>query len=181
MTCIVGYVDRENSKVYMGADSAAICDCSKTIRKDVKLFRNGDFIIGCTKSYRMIQLLQYSFKPPEIKKEIHEYMCTDFVNAIRECFKDGGFMEKTQQDSESGGLFLVGYKDRLFKIEDDFQVGERVDRFDAIGSGGDFALGALYVLPNLKGRSIEENLITALEVAEYLSFGVESPFTILHT
>ena len=66
MTCIVGIVDKLNNNVIMGADSAASSASIIVSRKDVKMFRKGDFIIGCTTSYRMIQLLQYSLQLPEI-------------------------------------------------------------------------------------------------------------------
>ena len=45
MTCIVGYIDKV---AYIGGDSAASGGDSVNIRKDPKVFRNGDFIFGCT-------------------------------------------------------------------------------------------------------------------------------------
>lgn len=93
MTCIVGYLDKKTKKVTIGGDSAGSSSNRVTIRKDVKVFKNDDFVIGCTSSFRMIQLLRFSFKPPEIKlKDIYEYMCTDFINVVRNCFKDGGYI-----------------------------------------------------------------------------------------
>lgn len=178
MTCIVGYIDKKNKKVIMGGDSAAIAGLDLTIRKDNKVFNNGDFVIGCTSSFRMIQLLQYSFKPPEIKtKNIHQYMCTDFINEVRKCFQEGGFLQKYTDGDEKGGTFLVGYKNKLFKIDNDFQVAENINGYDSIGCGDDYALGSLYIL-NKTSKSPIDIVLLALNTASYFSAGVSKPFII---
>jgi hypothetical protein len=38
MTCIVGYIDRQNKKIYMGGDSASVGGNTLRIRKDPKVF-----------------------------------------------------------------------------------------------------------------------------------------------
>lgn len=48
MTCIVGYFDKKTKKVTIGGDSAGVSGLHITIRKDPKVFRVGEFIIGCT-------------------------------------------------------------------------------------------------------------------------------------
>lgn len=180
MTCIVGYLDKKTNKVTIGADSAGVGGYDISIRKDVKVFRNKDFIIGCTSSFRMIQLLRFKFKPPYINdKEIYEYMCTDFVDGVRQCFKDGGFIKK-QCDVESGGQFLIAYKDRLFAIHDDFQVAENINSIDAVGCGADYALGAILVLDTLD-LSTNDKITRALEYTAFLSAGVAAPFNLLTT
>lgn len=179
MTCIVGIIDKENDKVLIGGDSVGYKDNHLASRKDQKVFRVGEFVIGFTSSYRMANLLQYSFKPPKIKtKNIHKYMCTDFVNALKECFRDGGYIGVYDSGGERGGTFLVGYKNRLFKIEEDFQVGERSDGFDSCGCGEDYAVASMY---NTEGQHIKNRIIKALETAEYFSDGVRGPFKILST
>lgn len=181
MTCIVGFVDKEQKKVFIGGDSAASAGNSVAIRKDTKVFNNKGFVIGCTSSFRMIQLLRFSFVPPEIGfKDIYEYMCTDFINAVRSCFKDGGYLQKYIDGDEKGGTFLVAYKDRLFNIGDDFQVAENLNGIDAVGCGADFALGSLYTLSN-QNISTESKVIKALEAAEFLALGVCRPFVLLNT
>jgi len=181
MTCIVGIVDEKNNKVIIGGDSAASAGSGIQIRKDVKVFKNKNFVIGCTSSFRMIQLLQFSFVPPDVvEKDIFEYMCTDFINAVRKCFKNGGFLQKYTDGDEKGGTFLVGYKNRLFKIDHDFQVAENLNGMDACGCGEEFALGALLALKNLNS-SKDGKILRALEVAELLSSGVAGPFVIEST
>ena len=60
MTCIVGMLNK--GKVIIGADSAGVSGLDVQIRKDPKVFITGEFVIGCTTSFRMIELLQFSLK-----------------------------------------------------------------------------------------------------------------------
>lgn len=174
MTCIVGFVDKNNKKVVIGGDSAGINGLDITIRKDEKVFKNGDFVIGCTSSYRMIQLLRFSFKPPKVyDKEVYEYMCTDFINGVRKCFEEGGYLQKYSDGDEKGGTFLVAYEDRLFKIEGDFQVGEATQGYASCGCGESFALGSIY---NTVEKNPKKIVLDALKCAENFSGGVRRPF-----
>mgnify|MGYP000915226807 FL=1 len=176
MTCIVGMIDRKSNKVIIGGDSLSSTNIFISSRKDTKVFKKGSFVIGCTSSFRMIQLLRFSLVLPEInKKDIYEYMCTDFIDAVRECFSKGGFLQKEQTGEETGGQFLVGYEDRLFIIDNDFQVGETYDEFNSVGCGSDFALGCIYLLRDKK-IPIENKIRQALEAAEHFSPFVKQPF-----
>ena len=171
MTCIVGLVD--DGKVYIGGDSAGVGGYDLTVRADKKVFRNGDFVMGFTSSFRMGNLLQHTLEPPRRHPDddIHKYMVSDFVDAVRACLKKGGYATK-QNESETGGTFLVGYEGRLFTIHDDYQVGEGLDNFAACGCGESFALGSLYTS---KG-SPRSRVLQALSAAERFSAGVRSPF-----
>lgn len=181
MTCIVGIVDEKSGMVVIGGDSASSNEYKVLIRKDEKVFKNGKFLFGCSSSYRMIQLLRYSFTPPLIGElDIDTYMRTRFINEVRACFKKGGYLQSEKRGDELGGFFLVGYEDRLFKIEDDFQVGENLFKYDAIGSGQDFALGALHAL-STRSAPARLKISRALEAAQCFALGVEAPFVILTT
>lgn len=182
MTCIVGYIDQETKEVIIGADSAGVSGLDITVRKDKKVFRVGDFVIGCTSSFRMLQLLNFSFKPPKnYEKEVYEYMCTDFVDAVRDCFKKGGYLQKFKDGDEKGGFFIVGYKGRLFTIQCDFQVSETLRGYDAIGCGDLYALGSIYTscTSNKQEKDKEKLVLKALKTASYFSAGVCEPFHII--
>lgn len=179
MTCIVGLV--ADDKVYIGGDSAGSNSWQLTVRKEAKVFRNGDFLIGASGSFRMIQLLQYAFKPPVYEKPLEHnddylscYMATSFIDAVRECFKSGGFAKK-EAEQESGGTFLVGFQGKLFCIQDDYHVGEALCKYSAIGDGEDVALGVLYAT---SGFNPHDRVDVALRAAEYHCTSVSAPFTI---
>lgn len=174
MTCIVGVI--HNGKVTIGGDSAGVSGLDVTKRKDVKVFKNGDFVMGFTSSFRMGQLLHYSLNPPKIKRnqDIMEYMVNNFVPSVKQCLKDGGY-GKSGGDGDRGGTFLVGFKGRLFRIDNDFQVGESYEDYDAVGCGESYAKGCLFGNSHLPP---EDRIIQALSAAEYMSGGVMAPFVL---
>ena len=183
MTCIVGMID--NGKVWIGGDSASGNGLDVTVRKDTKVFKNSDFLIGYTSSFRMGQLLRFKFNPPIYYAEQHnndpyQYMCTDFIDSIRKCLKDGGYTT-IENNEEFGGVFLVGFQGRLFHIESDFQVGEAIAKYNAVGCGAKYAKGSLYSSWNFHDNKIygpDEIIREALLAAENFSGGVRSPFNI---
>ena len=173
MTCIAAVV--EGDRVFMGGDSAASDGCDLVVRADQKVFRNGPMLMGFAGSFRMGQLLRYSFTPPKHarRKDVHRYMVTDFVDAVRDCLKKGGFAQRLNEVEAIDGLFVVGYLGRLFTVDTDYQVGEAMDGFAAVGSGSSIASGALYVT---SGVSARKRIRNALEAAERYSAGVRRPF-----
>lgn len=177
MTCIIGFVKK--GTVYMGADSAGASGWNIKIRKDPKIFKKGKFIIGYTTSFRMGQLIRFKMKIPRQPKGIaeYEYMCTLFVDSLRDCFKKGGYV-KIENNVEKGGDFLVGYKGKLYHVSEDFQVGEVAYPFNAVGCGSEYALGALISIHSLTAAGPELIIKNALKAAEEFSNGVRGPFVI---
>ena len=119
MTCIVGLV--HEGRVWMGADSAGVSGYQLQTRTDAKVFVHDNMVIGFTSSFRMGQLLHYAFTPPPraLGVDLHHYMVVDFIDAVRECLRDGGYARK-EDEQEQGGNFLVGYAGQLFVIEHDY-------------------------------------------------------------
>ena len=173
MTCIAGLI--HDGAVYLGADSASCASWDITVRADAKVFANGPYILGFTTSWRMGQLLRYAFTPPPPESaDLHAFMCTAFIDGLRQCLKDGGWAEK-DKDREAGGQFLVGIGRRLFIVSSDYQVGEPADPYAAVGCGASVALGALHATER-RGMKPEKRLGAALEAAERFSNGVRGPF-----
>lgn len=174
MTCIIA-VESEG-KVYMGGDSAAAAGWDMSVIDFKKVFRNGDFLVGYTTSFRMGQLLEHELTVPkqETESDMH-YMITKFVPAVRELFKSAGFT-KVDSNQESGGLFLVGYKGKAYRVDDNFQVLHCVGGLYAIGCGSAYALGSLAT--NVS-KNVEAKIMTALEVAGNFSNGVCSPYYVV--
>jgi ATP-dependent protease HslVU (ClpYQ) peptidase subunit len=174
MTCIVAL--KQDNKVWMGADSAGVGGSSLHVRVDPKIYRVGTMLIGFTTSFRMGQLLGYKLKMPDHdpRHDIARYMATDFIDACRNCLKDGGFAKK-ESEVEIGGTFLVAYSGRIFQISSDYQVGERTDPYNAVGCGEDIALGSLYTSSGII-LDPKERIMKALEAAATYSSSVRAPF-----
>lgn len=178
MTCIIGFVDKD--RVIIGGDSAGCTNNEISIRKDVKVFRKEDFLFGCSGSFRTTQLVRFCLEIPKIKKDIFEYLCIDFVNNLRKCLNENGNGRKYPEGDEKGPYFLIGYKNRLFGIESDYQVAENINGIYCIGSGSEYAHGAMEVLKDLD-ISAEEKVRKALEASAIYSPGVAGPFIIENT
>jgi ATP-dependent protease HslVU (ClpYQ) peptidase subunit len=180
MTCIVAIA--QNGTVYMGSDHAASDDKSGWVmsRKEPKCFKVGQYGIAFTDSFRMGQILQYSWTPPKYtptktNSGLDKFMRTKFIDSVKAAFKDHGFGDIGGTDEDTGGIFIVGLEGRIFVVDEDFHVGENVVNYMAEGSGGMFALGALHATKNQKNPKMRLKL--ALEAASEFSMSVAPPFT----
>lgn len=185
MTCIVGMVDR--GTVYIGGDSASVAGWTSRVTRLPKVFRRGPFLIGYTTSFRMGQLLQHMLQVP-LQKERDgaaaalghanmRFMVTTFAESVRQLLKERG-VAKIEANAESGGQFLVGYRGHLYSVQQDFQVNEMADGFDAVGSGAEYALGAMAAMRGVSRASLPPaaRLRRALGVSAHFNMAVSPPF-----
>lgn len=177
MTCIVGLVDK--GVVYMGGDSAVSCGSTVDIMTDSKVFKRGPYLIGVSGSIRVSNVIRYQVKlpaPPDNNRELTAFMSTKFADALRDALKVSGCKEDRSgiEEFESGAI-LVGVKGRLFWVCRDFSTLEMGGGCDAIGSGANWAMGALFAT---KGKSPKIRIKVALEAAARYCATVAGPFTI---
>jgi len=174
MTAIVGIADGQ--QVWLGGDSAGVSGFNRTIRADSKVFVSGAMVFGFTSSFRMGQLLRYKLEAPRYHPDddAMTYLCGDWIDAVRATLKGGGFASVTA-GVEQGGKFLIGFKGKLYCVESDFQIGESVDQFHAVGCGDSYALGSLHATKTTKASPVDR-IERALEAAAYFSAGVAPPF-----
>ena len=172
MTCIVGLVHR--GTVYIGGDSASVQGWTSRITRLPKVFRRGPFLIGYTTSFRMGQLLQFGLEPrvQAAGEDDMRFMVTEVAERVRLLLKERG-VAKVESNAETGGQFLVGYRSRLYSVMSDFQVNEMADGYDAVGSGAEYALGALRAMT---GASPQARVRRALDVSAHFSMAVCPPF-----
>jgi ATP-dependent protease HslVU (ClpYQ) peptidase subunit len=181
MTCIVAIA--QNGTVYMGSDHAASDDKTGWIvsRKEPKCFKVGQYGIAFTDSFRMGQILQYSWTPPKYtptktNSGLDKFMRTKFIDSVKQAFKDNGYGSiGSSSEEDTGGIFIIGVEGRLFTMDEDFHVGEAVVNYMAEGSGGQIALGALHATKNQKNPKLR--LKAALEAATEFNMSVAAPYT----
>lgn len=176
MTCIVAY--KKDGVVYMGGDSAGVSGIDVRIRRDEKVFKNGQSVFGFTSSFRMGNILRYQFTMPDHPEELSDdaYMNTIFIDAIIKILHEHKY---AREDSNTvrGGVFLVGYHGDIWLIDSDFQVGKVKDNYDSVGCGMYYALGCLYNCD--KNDDPKKIVKDALKTAAYFSGGVSAPFNIV--
>lgn len=149
MTCVIG-LERDN-KVWIGSDSAMTGQWHSTgIVGEPKVFSNGELLMGFCGAFRFGQLLQYSLVVPDRdpRKSDMEWLVNDYIDAVREMLTEKGFLHKgdEKEDSIPGSDYLLGYKGKLYYVEENFQVIQIKNDYQATGAGSDLALGALYTL-----------------------------------
>lgn len=180
MTCIIGLV--EGNTVYMGGDTLAsdMVGSHVVTRKDDKVFFNEEFLIGFCGSYRVGQLLRYAFVPPDVpsKKEDMAYMVTDFIDAWRAVQKEKGSLKKADEEESHPSSFIVGWRGRLYVVEEDFDVGQPADEYYAVGGGAQLAFGSLHSTRDMQ-LSPTQRIVMALDAAAAYNASVRAPYTIL--
>lgn len=186
MTCIVGFIDRENDCVWMGADSLGSNGYTKSIHNQPKLFRYSVFknvLMGSTTTFRHIDLLKYSETLfPEIdwykKTDIdHKYMVTKFIPNLINLFDTG---IKHTDVKDHGASFIIGIKNKLYEIQTDYSVVVPEIGFCSVGSGEDVAMGSLFTTQSMDIPAVDR-IKLALEAAESRCCGVQRPFLIMNT
>lgn len=178
MTCIASWIEPDGT-IYMGAESAGTNSAfHQTIRADQKLGSYRDMLMGFCGSYRMGQLLAHGLSvPPQVEAEDdYTYLVTAFIAGVRNTFRAGGWL-LSDKGVEQGGTFLVARRGRLFNVQSDFQVGEAVDNYAAVGSGGNFALGTFYSDKNKEMPPVAR-IISALDSACHFNAACKGPYVI---
>jgi hypothetical protein len=175
VTCIVGLIATE--AVYIGADSLGSGNGVKQVYTTPKLvtlevFEKKDLSltkinvgIGYTTSYRMGDILRYHFTPPpiEIDEDENQYLVKDFIPELIKCFDEHSFA-KTKEGTKSGGNFLVAIRGRLFHVQEDFSILEPRCGYTAVGSGQEFAMGALFAFSRVQATP-EKAVVNSIRAA----------------
>lgn len=180
MTCIVGLID--DARVYIGGDRLATTDGGRKFhRTDEKVWKKGpDMIFGAAGGGRGIQLLAYGSAIPPLKvgQDLKEYLTLDFVDAVKSALHQGGDLEVEDGIEVANIHFILGYDGRLFTFYGSFAFEEVMEKYTAVGSGAEFALGSLYATEDSDLTS-EERIEMALEAAEYFNAFVKGPYDIV--
>lgn len=173
MTCIVGILD-DDGTIYMGGDSAATGDdYGQDLCMD-KVFLSDEFIFGYAGSGRFCQLVKFSFDPPPITEPLDSYMCSAWLDALRDCLRSGGHLEKKDNREWVDGKLLIGVRGHLFQFQEDLECAEYRLPYAAVGCAYQLALGSLF---STKGRP-RQRIMTALEAAERFCGAVRRPFCV---
>lgn len=178
MTCVIGYKTEEG--IWIGADSAGTTEWgSQTLRADQKVFSRNGFTMGFCGSYRMGQVLRYNLVATQQPEGVgdYEYMVTTFVEDVRRVLKRAGYSH-IKNNVETGGQFIVAYRDGLYEVEDDYQVGISSRSYVCIGSGTDIASGAMSVLTEHE-ITPDKAIRRALKAAADHDAYVAAPFKVL--
>lgn len=156
MTCVAGIIWRDGT-VYMWSDKKGSIGDDVGLYKRWKIFQKEDMLIWFCGSFRLGQVIEVMWNPPErtdnTRNRAYEYIVEEAVQSLIELLREKELLEygkwKTHAKLSDDTNLLIGYKWRLFQVEDDFSVLQREEDFNAIGSG---SAAAMATLKTLKGQ-----------------------------
>jgi ATP-dependent protease HslVU (ClpYQ) peptidase subunit len=171
MTCVVGLIT--DSGLMFGADSLVTTESgSKITLLDKKVFVKNNMIFGFCGDLRFGQLIKHRFNPPSPgrNKDIELFIHTKFIPDLQKFFMDLGFSKL-----EPGSFdLMVGVHRSIFTVSDDLAVVETPARYQAIGSGADYALGVMYATKSISSPT--QRITLALEASSQFCQTVSKPF-----
>lgn len=114
MTCVCGIA--ESGRIHLGGDAIAVGGYSMHVRTTPKVFASGPFVIGCASSFRAADVVRYKFSPPlpHPTDDLHCYMATVFVDALRDALKTNGVQSVENSVEEVEMSMLIGVGGQLF-------------------------------------------------------------------
>lgn len=143
---VVGYdsrVTEDNQKIY-------------SLPKDnSKLVKNGNYLLGVAGDMRAINLMAYVFKPPAIAPSVYgakldKFMSAVFIPELKKCFEDASYSKDGDQDSQ----LMVVVNGTIYEIGNDYAWAHDDSGIYAIGTGGDYAMGALLATLETRKRTL---------------------------
>lgn len=146
-----------------------------------KCFHVGDYIIGVAGDFRAVNILTFSFDPPSAEKmrgvALDRFMQTTFLPSLRACYEAENYAPK----EGDGASLLVVVNGTVYEVGEDYSFLRDEKGLYAIGSGGSYALGALYALEDgtRKVGEARERVQAALDVASALDMGTSAESAVL--
>ena len=166
--------------VYMGADSAATAGNHQRILEIGKIFKPAgeQYLVGTVGNLRYAQILECVVSWPGVPgnaTEAFAFVVQYVVPALRQGLRDSGMMQYEQgaEVAPDGSSCLVGFAGLVFEVDPLLSVSPTVG-YSAIGSGSQYAMGAMAVLP--EKLKPEKRLQQALEAAAAYDIYTSAPF-----
>lgn len=188
-TCIIAWTN--GNKTIMASDSASNAGDHITILKQPKFhcfrhLRNPDLIIGYAGRMRSGQVLldlHLEELPDDEHPDPMTYIYFVVVPHMRMILRESGLtIAEDEEEFTKDSVFLIAYRGKIFEIGPDFCILESADDFIAIGSGTDYALGAMTATKNLAPNiSPKETVEQGMLAAAKYSSAVRPPFFFIET
>lgn len=175
MTTIVGVQNADGCVI---ASDSRVAEGGKvyTHPEMVKAVERGNYIVAGAGDYRALQVVLHGWNPPMVtakaKQNLYEFVINKVAPSLKATLLEAGidFGKSTDNDDKFELQLIIGINGTLFELDSDFAVAMNDTGLYAIGSGGDYALGALHA-----GVSV----LDAMRIAAINNNGTSAPFHIL--
>ena len=152
--------------------------------------KNGQYLLGAAGDVRAINILAYAFDPPKaadlVGIRLDRFMTSKFVPALRACFEDHGYAAReTKEQATHGSVVLAIVNGSIYEIGEDYAWVRDTTGIYSFGSGGDYALGAMYAkhgedIAALNVAEVQRLVRESLHIAAKLDPGSGPPFHVMH-
>lgn len=194
MTTIVAI--QGNGFALVGADSR-ICDMDEsgyvsmttTLRgSSAKIASNGKYLLGAAGDVRAINILHHAFVPPPppasaMGLKLDKFFTTKFIPALRECFEQQGYASPLRDNSthiaEQSSTILVVVNSTIYVVNEDYSWANERSGIYALGTGAQYALGALHGRKGKKeytATKARSEILLALQVTSRFDPHTGPPF-----
>lgn len=177
MTCVLAA--RTEYFIYMGADRGLFNTDSGDVSLcgDAKIWKYDNVLVGGAGETKILQKLQYNidYKTVYAKwkttlRSSEQALAQTFIPMV-----DDVIGSLTEDFS-----ILLGIGDELFILEENLAIVKLKNKYEAIGSGGDYAVGAIQALEPYNGK-IENKIKKALQISSQYNVFVREPFDVMRS
>lgn len=140
---------RGSSWVLVACDSVVVAEGERkyVLPEDTaKVFWNGSYLMGIAGDLRVINVLQHVFEPPDASRirgtRLDKFMVSSFIPALRTCMEENLGSSKNFAEC----YLLVVVNKVAYEIGNNYEIIRDEIGIHAVGTGAQFALGALYAL-----------------------------------
>lgn len=174
MTIIIGLEDKETGSVWMGGDSAVTTwPNSVDVLREGKIFNIADIMLfGSAGTLRNAQIIKHSlmFRHQFSEESDMDYLVNGVAESIREILREKGASRIEANIESNVNSWLLGYRGKIYEIDDSYAVVNSARGLTAIGSGRDYAMASMLALKEYEPDPRKRILKTLKLVAELDSY-----------
>lgn len=140
-----------------------------------KIEKIGDYLLGNSGDFRSGNILHNAFKPPACKpaltgKKLDDFFTATFIPALRGCFDMYGYSTPSTNDvathlAHQDSHIVVIVNATVYIVYENYEWCKSKGRVDCIGSGRDYAIGAMEILLKGERSPSARKVLTAMRQA----------------
>lgn len=173
-----GFVVMGTDSRLSAIDTSGFVSRIHTMNSNVsKILQVSGMLIGVAGDVRAINLVAHALQVPQMSltlrgKKLDEYVTNKFIPALRNCFDANGYStpqkESSEHIAEQGSEILLAVNGVIYQIDTDYAWSNDASGLYAIGTGEQYAAGALAALIKNKATTIpiaKKHCLNALAIA----------------
>lgn len=125
----------------------------RAVHSDMKVFANGGIVFGTSGDVRYGNILRYMDIPDQNTDDTDRYVTNELIPAMQQALKTADAAKVSDSKIDTDSVALVCVRGRMYDIGSDLSWHRSDDGIYAIGSGANYALGALKSMPPIYDKT----------------------------